>query len=189
MSPAPFPIPKRVKKGLPENVLSLRHAFRVLLFLSLHKSKKFVDTMQPVNCFWVGLGVCSSYHSEKEKESFIVEEKKKTAALALIVGGVFSFRALLQLNNVFAKFSVLALLWVLAYAALAAVFFLKKRNASMIASFALLTVLQLVSFIQGFGYDRYTTWGGSLDIFRILGAFLRVVTSFYINIAVERRPL
>ena len=34
--------------------------------------------MQPVNCFWVGLGVCSSYHSEKEKESFIVEEKKKT---------------------------------------------------------------------------------------------------------------
>ena len=35
--------------------------------------------MQPVNCFWVGLGVCSSYHSEKEKESFIVEEKKKTA--------------------------------------------------------------------------------------------------------------
>lgn len=180
MSPAPFPIPKRVKKGLPENVLSLRHAFRVLLFLSLHKSKKFVDTMQPVNCFWVGLGVCSSYHSEKEKERFIVEEKKKTAALALIVGGVFSFRALLQLNNVFAKFSVLALLWVLAYAALAAVFFLKKRNASMIASFALLTVLQLVSFIQGFGYDRYTTWGGSLDIFRILGAFLRVVTSFYI---------
>ena len=92
MSPAPFPIPKRVKKGLPENVLSLRHAFRVLLFLSLHKSKKFVDTMQPVNCFWVGLGVCSSYHSEKEKERFIVEEKKKTAALALIVGGVFSFR-------------------------------------------------------------------------------------------------
>ena len=36
-----------------------------------------------------------------------MEEKKKTAALALIVGGVFSFRALLQLNNVFAKFSVL----------------------------------------------------------------------------------
>lgn len=109
-----------------------------------------------------------------------MEEKKKTATLALIVGGVFSFRALLQLNNVFARFSVLALLWVLAYAALAAVFFLKKRDASMIASFALLTILQLVSFIQGFGYDRYTTWGGSLDIFRILGAFLRVVTSFYI---------
>ena len=109
-----------------------------------------------------------------------MEEKKKTATLALIVGGVFSFRALLQLNNVFAKFSVLALLWVLAYAALAVVFFLKKRDASMIASFALLTVLQLVSFIQGFGYDRYTTWGGSLDIFRILGAFLRVVTPFYI---------
>lgn len=60
--------------------------------------------MQPVNCFWVGLGVCSSYHSEKEKESFIVEEKKKTAALALIVGGVFSFRALLQLNNVLPSF-------------------------------------------------------------------------------------
>lgn len=136
--------------------------------------------MQPVNCFWVGLGVCFSYHSEKEKESFIVEEKKKTATLALIVGGVFSLRALLQLNKVFAKFSVLALLWVLAYAALAAVFFLKKRDASVIASFALLTVLQLVSFIQGFGYHSYTTWGGSLDIFRILGAFLRVVTSFYI---------
>lgn len=136
--------------------------------------------MQPVNCFWVGLGVCFSYHSEKEKESFIVEEKKKTATLALIVGGVFSLRALLQLNKVFAKFSVLALLWVLAYAALAAVFFLKKRDASMIASFALLTVLQLVSFIQGFGYQRYTTWGGSLDIFRILGAFLEVVTPFYI---------
>lgn len=63
--------------------------------------------MQPVNCFWVGLGVCFSYHSEKEKESFIVEEKKKTATLALIVGGVFSLRALLRLNNVFAKFSVL----------------------------------------------------------------------------------
>lgn len=55
-----------------------------------------------------------------------MDEKKKTATLALIVGGVFSFRALLQLNNVFARFSVLALLWVLAYAALAAVFFLKK---------------------------------------------------------------
>ena len=109
-----------------------------------------------------------------------MEEKKKTATLALIVGGVFSFRALLQLNNVFAKFSVLALLWVLAYAALAAVFFLKKRDASMIASFALLTALQLVSFIQGFGYHLYTTWGGSLDIFRILGAFLGVVTPFYI---------
>ena len=109
-----------------------------------------------------------------------MEEKKNSATLALIVGGVFSLRALLQLNNVFARFSVLALLWVLAYAALAAVFFLKKRDTSMIASFALLTVLQLVSFIQGFGYDRYTTWGGSLDIFRILGAFLRVVTSFYI---------
>lgn len=109
-----------------------------------------------------------------------MEEKKNSATLALIVGGVFSFYALLQLNNVFAKFSVLALLWVLAYAALAAVFFLKKRDASMIASFALLTVLQLVSFIQGFGYDRYTTWGGSLDIFRILGAFLEVVTPFYI---------
>ena len=136
--------------------------------------------MQPVNCFWVGLRVCFSYHSEKEKESFIVEEKKKTATLALIVGGMFSLRALLQLNNVFAKFSVLALLWVLAYAALAAVFFLKKRDASMIASFALLTALQLVSFIQGFGYHLYTTWGGSLDIFRILGAFLRVVTPFYI---------
>ena len=39
--------------------------------------------MQPVNCFWVGLGVCFSYHSEKGKESFIVEEKKKTATLAL----------------------------------------------------------------------------------------------------------
>lgn len=109
-----------------------------------------------------------------------MEEKKNSATLALIVGGVFSLRALLQLNNVFARFSVLALLWVLAYAALAAVFFLKKRDASMIASFALLTVLQLVSFIQGFGYDRYTTWGGSLDIFRILGAFLKVVTPFYI---------
>ena len=109
-----------------------------------------------------------------------MEEKKNSATLALIVGGVFSLRTLLQLNNVFAKFSVLALLWVLAYAALAAVFFLKKRDASMIASFALLTVLQLVSFIQGFGYDRYTTWGGSLDIFRILGAFLEVVTPFYI---------
>ena len=109
-----------------------------------------------------------------------MEEKKKTATLALIVGGMFSLRALLQLNNVFAKFSVLALLWVLAYAALAAVFFLKKRDASMIASFALLTALQLVSFIQGFGNHLYTTWGGSLDIFRILGAFLRVVTPFYI---------
>lgn len=109
-----------------------------------------------------------------------MEEKKNSATLALIVGGVFSLRALLQLNKVFARFSVLALLWVLAYAALAAVFFLKKRDASMIASFALLTVLQLVSFIQGFGYDRYTTWGGSLDIFRILGAFLEVVTPFYI---------
>ena len=84
--------------------------------------------MQPVNCFWVGLRVCFSYHSEKEKESFIVEEKKKTATLALIVGGMFSLRALLQLNNVFAKFSVLALLWVLAYAALAAVFFLKNSQ-------------------------------------------------------------
>ena len=50
----------------------------------------------------------------------------------------------------------------------------------MIASFALLTALQLVSFIQGFGNHLYTTWGGSLDIFRILGAFLRVVTPFYI---------
>lgn len=109
-----------------------------------------------------------------------MEEKKKTATLALIVGGVFLFYALLQLNNVFAKFSVLDLLWVLAYAALAAVFFLKKRDASMIASFALLTVLQLVSFIQGFGNHLYTTWGGSLDIFRILGAFLWVVTPFYI---------
>lgn len=110
MSPILFLYRKGRKKGLPENVLSLRHAFRVLLFLSLHKSvryKKFVDTMQPVNCFWVGLGVCFSYHSEKEKERFIVEEKKKTATLALIVGGMFSLRALLQLNNVFAKFSVL----------------------------------------------------------------------------------
>lgn len=110
MSPLLFLYRKGRKKGLPENVLSLRHAFRSLLFLSLHKSvryKKFVDTMQSVNCFWVGLGVCFSYHSEKEKERFIVEEKKKTATLALIVGSMFSFRALLQLNNVFAKFSVL----------------------------------------------------------------------------------
>lgn len=36
-----------------------------------------------------------------------MEEKEKTATLALIVGGVFSLRALLRLNNVFAKFSVL----------------------------------------------------------------------------------
>ena len=63
--------------------------------------------MQPVNCFWVGLRVCFSYHLEREKERFIVEEKKNSATLALIVGGVFSLRTLLRLNNVFAKFSVL----------------------------------------------------------------------------------
>ena len=61
--------------------------------------------MQPVNCFWVGLRVCFSYHSEKEKESFIVEEKKKTATLALIVGGMFSLRALLHMPHLPPYFS------------------------------------------------------------------------------------
>lgn len=43
----------------------------------------------------------------KRKGEFHCGRKEKTATLALIVGGMFSLRALLQLNNVFAKFSVL----------------------------------------------------------------------------------
>lgn len=94
-----------------------------------------------------------------------MKEKTSSPQYALLAGILFGILALRQLVFCVQNISVLGLLWFVAYAATTAVFILKKREQYAVIPFALLTLLQLWSFIMGLKYHNYVTWGYYEDKF------------------------
>lgn len=84
-----------------------------------------------------------------------MENETKKNPCGILAGILCVILAVRQLTYISSGFSFWSLLWLLAYATAAGVFFLKKRKSYAVVPFALLAVLQLRAFIISFNSPAY----------------------------------